>query len=66
MADAFICDAIRTPIGRFGFNPLDKAFTASFEATGTTKRSEFGMTSYLALLGGEVRLTIAGAFVRQP
>ena len=49
-----------------GVNPLDKAFTAGFEATGTIKRSEFGMTTYLPLLGDEVRLTIAGAFERQP
>jgi polyisoprenoid-binding protein YceI len=49
-----------------GVNPLDKSFTAGFEATGTIKRSEFGVSTYAPLIGDEVRLTIAGAFVLQP
>jgi len=48
-----------------GVNPLDKAFTAGFEATGTIKRSDFGITQFLPLLGDEVHLTIAGAFELQ-
>ena len=49
-----------------GVNPLDKSFTAGFEATGTIKRSEFGVSTYAPLVGDEVRLTIDGAFVLQP
>jgi len=49
-----------------GVNPLDKAFTSGFEATGTIKRSEFGVKQYLPLLGDNVQLHIAGAFELQP
>jgi polyisoprenoid-binding protein YceI len=48
-----------------GINPLDKSFTAGFEATGTIKRSEFGVSTYAPMIGDDVRLTIAGAFVLQ-
>jgi len=48
-----------------GVNPLDKSFTAGFEATGTIKRSDFGVSTYVPLVGDDVRLTIAGAFVLQ-
>jgi polyisoprenoid-binding protein YceI len=49
-----------------GVNPLDKAFTAGFEATGTIKRSDFGVKTYVPLVGDDVHLTIAGAFELQP
>jgi|HubBroStandDraft_3_1064219.scaffolds.fasta_scaffold52886_2 polyisoprenoid-binding protein YceI len=49
-----------------GVNPLDKAVTVGFEATGTIKRSEFGVKTYVPLVGDDVRLTIAGAFELQP
>ena len=49
-----------------GVNPLDKSFTAGFEATGVIKRSDFGVSQYLPLVGDEVTLRIAGAFVLQP
>ena len=45
-----------------GANPLDKKYTVGFEATGTIKRSEFGVKTYVPLVGDEVHLTIAGAF----
>jgi polyisoprenoid-binding protein YceI len=48
-----------------GVNPLDKAYTVGFEATGTIKRSDFGVTTYLPAVGDEVQLTIAGAFEQQ-
>jgi polyisoprenoid-binding protein YceI len=43
-------------------NPLDKAYTVGFEVTGTIKRSEFGLSTYVPAVGDDVRLTIAGAF----
>jgi polyisoprenoid-binding protein YceI len=48
-----------------GVDPLDKIFTVGFEATGTIKRSDFGVKQYLPLLGDEVHLTIAGNFKLQ-
>ena len=48
-----------------GTNPLDKSFTVGFEATGAIKRSDFGIKQYLPLLGDDVALKIAGAFVLQ-
>ena len=48
-----------------GTNPLDKAVTVGFEATGMIKRSDFGITQYLPLLGDDVSLRIAGAFELQ-
>jgi len=45
-----------------GANPLTKVYTAGFEATGTIKRSEFGVSAYVPIVGDDVQLTIAGAF----
>lgn len=48
-----------------GANPLSKKYTVGFEATGTLKRSEFGVKTYLPLIGDDLQLTIEGAFERQ-
>ena len=48
-----------------GVNPINKAYTVGFEAAGTIKRSDFGVTLYLPALGDEVQLNIAGAFELQ-
>lgn len=48
-----------------GVNPLDKKMTVGFEATGVVKRSEFGVKTYLPLIGDDLHLTIAGAFEKQ-
>jgi polyisoprenoid-binding protein YceI len=48
-----------------GTNPIDKSFTAGFEATGKIRRSDFGIKQYLPLVGDEVSLRIAGAFELQ-
>ena len=48
-----------------GTNPLNKKTTVGFEATGTIKRSEFGVKTYVPLIGDDLHLTIAGAFERQ-
>jgi polyisoprenoid-binding protein YceI len=45
-----------------GTNPLDHHLTAGFSASGVIKRSDFGVSKYVPLVGDEVRLTIAGAF----
>lgn len=49
-----------------GTNPMHKTFMVGFEANGTVKRSDYGVTKYVPLISDEVRLTIAGAFERQP
>ena len=48
-----------------GVNPLDKAYTAGFEAMGMIKRGDFGIKTYLPLIGDDVQLTISGAFELQ-
>ncbi len=48
-----------------GVNPMDKKYTTGFEATGTIKRSDFGVKMYVPYVGDDVRLHIAGAFERQ-
>ncbi|KAB1073495.1 YceI family protein [Methylobacterium planeticum] len=48
-----------------GANPLNQKYTVGFEATGTLKRSEFGVKTYVPLIGDELHLIIAGAFERQ-
>jgi polyisoprenoid-binding protein YceI len=48
-----------------GVNPIDKAYTVGFSATGTIKRSAFGVSAYVPYIGDDVRLTIAGAFELQ-
>ena len=47
-----------------GVNPLNKKTTVGFEATGTLKRSEFGVKTYLPLIGDDLQLVIDGAFER--
>ncbi|MCX2562184.1 YceI family protein [Acetobacter farinalis] len=45
-----------------GVNPLDKKYTAGFEATATIKRSDFGVKMYVPYVSDDVQLRIAGAF----
>ena len=45
-----------------GVNPLDHNYTVGFSATGTFKRSQFGVAKYVPLIGDEVSLTLSGAF----
>jgi polyisoprenoid-binding protein YceI len=48
-----------------GTNPLDKKYTVGFEATGQLKRSDFGVKTYVPLIGDEVQFTISAAFEQQ-
>ncbi len=45
-----------------GVNPLNKAYTAGFEAHGVIHRSEFGVSKYAPLVGEDVELILSGAF----
>jgi polyisoprenoid-binding protein YceI len=48
-----------------GANPMSKKVTVGFDATGTVKRSEFGVTKYVPMIGDEVALSLHGAFEKQ-
>jgi polyisoprenoid-binding protein YceI len=48
-----------------GVNPLTKAYTVGFRATGTIKRSDFGVSTYVPMIGDEVQLSLTGAFEKQ-
>lgn len=52
---------------QMGQNPITDNNTVGFSATGQIKRSDFGMTAFLPLLGDEVQLDIeAEAFQPKP
>jgi polyisoprenoid-binding protein YceI len=48
-----------------GVNPLDKSYTAGFNATTTIHRSDFGVKTYVPLIGDETAIRISAAFVRK-
>lgn len=48
-----------------GANPITKKVTVGFDATGTVKRGEFGVTKYLPMVGDDVALSLHGAFEKQ-
>ena len=48
-----------------GVNPLDKAYTVGFEVRGQIKRSAFGVTKYVPLVGDDVDLIISAAFEKK-
>ena len=45
-----------------GVNPIDHHYTVGFQATGTIRRSQFGVTKYVPLVGDDVSLMISAAF----
>ena len=45
-----------------GVNPVAHDYTAGFEVSGVIKRSEFGVTKYVPLVGDDTRLIISAAF----
>ncbi len=45
-----------------GTNIMDKAYTVGFDATGSLKRSDFGVKTYVPLIGDDVGLIISAAF----
>jgi len=47
-----------------GVNPLDKSYTAGFNATTVINRSDFGVKTYVPLIGDETTLRISAAFVK--
>ncbi len=47
-----------------GVNPMDKHYTVGFEATAKVRRSDFGVTKYIPVVGDETTLHISAAFER--
>lgn len=45
-----------------GINPLSKGYTVGFNATTTIRRSDFGVKTYLPLIGDTTDLRISAAF----
>jgi Uncharacterized conserved protein len=48
-----------------GTNPMSKAFTIGFEVKGALKRSEFGVKTYVPLIGDDVDLIISAPFEKK-
>ncbi len=57
--------ALDATFGGAGTNPLNKAYTIGFSATGMIKRSDFGVTKYVPLIADTVKLTLTAAFEKQ-
>jgi polyisoprenoid-binding protein YceI len=49
-----------------GVNPMTKAYVLGFSATGSLKRTDFGVSAYVPAVGDTVTLTISGEFDRIP
>jgi polyisoprenoid-binding protein YceI len=49
-----------------GENPLDHHYTLGFHARGVIKRSDFGVSAYVPMVGNDVHLNISAAFERAP
>ena len=47
-----------------GTNPLDKKCTVGFEVSGAIKRSDFGVKTYVPLIGDDVKIIISAGFER--
>ena len=48
-----------------GTDPIIHAYTVGFNATTTIKRSDFGVSKYVPLVGDDVTITISAAFVQK-
>ena len=57
--------ALDATFGGAGTNPMAKTFTIGFSARGSFKRSDFGVTKYVPLIGDDVTLMITAAFEKQ-
>ncbi len=49
-----------------GPNALTKAYTVGFEVSGDIRRSNFGVSTYVPLIGDDVHLIISAAFEKKP
>ncbi len=49
-----------------GANMMTKAYTVGFDATGSLKRSDFGVSKYVPVVGDKVDLFISAPFEKKP
>lgn len=49
-----------------GVNPMSKSYTAGFQATGDLKRSDYGVKTFLPLIGDDIHLNIAASLEKSP
>lgn len=49
-----------------GANVMSKAYTVGFDATGSLKRSDFGVSKYIPVVGDKVDLFISAPFEKKP
>ena len=49
-----------------GTNVMNKAYTVGFDATGSLKRSDFGVSKYVPMVGDKVDLFISAPFEKKP
>ena len=57
-------ETLQVSFNAAGINGLTNQYTAGFEATGVLKRSDFNQSTYVPLIGDDVRLIISAAFVQ--
>ena len=48
-----------------GVNPLSKGYTVGFDVRGRLKRSDFGVKTYVPLIGDDVDLIISAPFEKK-
>ena len=56
---------LQATFGGSGVNMLTKAFTIGFEVKGKLKRSDYGVKTYVPLIGDDVDLVISAPFEKQ-
>ena len=49
-----------------GANPMSKAYTVGFDATASLKRSDYGVSKYVPVVGDKVDLYISAPFEKKP
>jgi len=57
---------LNAKLNKAGPNPFDKTPTLGFSATGELKRSEFGIATFIPMIGDLVEITIEAEFRREP
>jgi len=53
---------LHATLNQLGPNPFDKRPTVGFSATGSLRRSDFGMKTYLPMIGDAITITIDAEF----
>jgi len=53
---------LQARLNQLGPNPFDKRPTVGFSASGSLRRSDFGMATYIPVIGDEVTMTIDAEF----